>query len=966
MKTSTNKIKVIVISFLLLTTIAVPLLTANNVSAHTPPWEIQRYAYATVAPDPVGPNQQVAIVAWTEIPPPTAAGDTGDRWTGYTIDITKPDGTVVHALVNGHSDPVGSSYVLYTPDMTGTYTVDFSFPSQVLQLAGYTGIPGGNSQYVGDTYSAANTSITFTVSASSVQQYFQEAPLPVSYWTRPINENNQGWSPIASAWLGSGGTEGYFGANYLKYNPYGWAPSTAHVSMTYPISWGGIVGGDNAVNSQMSFYSGTQYQLKFSYPIIMYGNVYFSLPVNNANSGNGVTCVSLRTGETLWTNTELSSVAFGQLYDFESPNQHGTTGIYLWATGTVTGTGIINPGDDAVNATTGNYPVGTDLGAIPPKMVGSGFFATNPYANTPVNTRGWIAIDPQTGQALFNETDVPSGTQAYGPQGEWLIYNIGGPSDGSMTYLWQWNNTKLPGNDANGGITQWIPGINNYNMSTAYDWNVTLSEALYPQSSPIGGSGFGVTSVYNSTTGLYTTPPQVLRVFPGDLIFGQSSGLQQTPGTSAGIVGTPDPFTLWAINLNVSRGQIGQVMWVKTYPAPVGNITVNIGPADGDTNVFTLYYKETMQWVGYDLLTGNQLWGPTEPEGAWNYYTGTTALTSPVGLGYGHLYVAGYGGTLYAYDLKTGNLGFTYGNNPNDPNNSTFTAETVYGRYPTQVAAIANNKVYLVEEEHSLNAPAYHGAMTRCVDAFSGKLLWQIYGISSWQSSAVADGYYTWLNYNDMQVYAMGPGPSATTVVGPTTAVSLGTGIEITGTVTDQTPQPQLKGTPAVSDADQAQQMEYLIQHTIAAPTNITGVPVTLYATDSAGVTTQIAQVMSTGTGGIFHYLWTPSAAGEYVITASFEGSQSYGPSSAQTAVGVVETSAAPVVTSSPTPSPQQSSTPSTTATATATATPTPAVSPTTANSPSSVPSSEIYAVVAAVVIIAIVAAAAIALRLRK
>ena len=36
---------------------------------------------------------------------------------------------------------------------------------------------------------------------------------------------------------------------------------------------------------------------------------------------------------------------------------------------------------------------------------------------------------------------------------------------------------------------------------------------------------------------------------------------------------------------------------------------------------------------------------------------------------------------------------------------------------------------------------------------------------------AVADGYYTWLNLNDMQIYSMGPGPSATSV----TASSVGT-----------------------------------------------------------------------------------------------------------------------------------------------------------------------------------------------
>ena len=80
-------------------------------------------------------------------------------------------------------------------------------------------------------------------------------------------------------------------------------------------------------------------------------------------------------------------------------------------------------------------------------------------------------------------------------------------------------------------------------------------------------------------------------------------------------------------------------------------------------------------------------------------------------------------------------------------------------------------KSILTEEEHSLNAPAYHGAKTRCVNATTGQLLWDIYGMCSWQEQAAADGYYTWFNFNDQQVYVMGPGPSATSV----TASSQGT-----------------------------------------------------------------------------------------------------------------------------------------------------------------------------------------------
>jgi hypothetical protein len=38
-----------------------------------------------------------------------------------------------------------------------------------------------------------------------------------------------------------------------------------------------------------------------------------------------------------------------------------------------------------------------------------------------------------------------------------------------------------------------------------------------------------------------------------------------------------------------------------------------------------------------------------------------------------------------------------------------------------------------------------------------------MYGMSSWQMQAVADGYYTYLNLNDMRIFCVGPGPSATT-----------------------------------------------------------------------------------------------------------------------------------------------------------------------------------------------------------
>jgi len=861
MENQKKKIIAIVITSLFL--ISMVASTSLTVNAHSPPWTIQTYAYVNAAPQSwgIGSSEPILIVFWINSIPPTAAGVSGDRWLNMTIQITTPSGQVL-SYGPFTSDPVGGNYLDYNPTATGNYSVLFTFPTQPATLDGGTGIlnPAAPSPLVNDTYLGSTATTTFTVTNTPVS-YFQEAPLPGAYWTRPINENNQYWYTIAGAWLG----QNEFGATFLKSDPMsGDAPNTAHVINTYPLTWGGIVGGSNAAVPDISFYSGTQYQLKFADPIIMYGTVYFSLPQNNAPTGNGIAAMDLRSGKIIWTNPNIQSVAIGQMYDFESPNQHGVTGDYLWATGmSITGSSITNPGPAATAALTGSYAPGTDLGIVAPVT-----------SNTPVSTTGWVAVDPQTGKLLFNETNVPSGTRAYGPLGEWLIYNIGAAnSSAPFTYLWQWNNTKIPGNDLEGGVTQWIPGTGNWNMSASYDWNVTLSQPLTATTNQFG-----------------TFNPTVVRAYPGDLILGQSSGMLQTPGTGSNSQGTGDPFTLWAINLNATRAPIGQVLWDKAFPAPAGNITVNIGPSDSATNVLTLYYKETMQWVGIDMLTGNQIWGPTATTlPAWNFYTGTTGLTSPIGCGEGHLYVAGYGGVLYAFNLQTGHLDFTYGNNINDPNNSTYTPETAYGDYPTQVAAIADDKVYLVEEEHSENSPTYHGAMTRCVNATTGQLLWEMYGMSSWQEQAVADGYYTWFNLNDQQVYVNGPGPSATTVTASPSVATQGGSVLISGTVTDQSP--ALKGTAAISDADQGVWMDYMIQHDIAAPTNVTGVPVSIDAIDPNGNFVHIADVTS-DQSGLFSTLWKPSTPGQYTIVATFAGSQSYGASYAETAAGLTQAQA--------------------------------------------------------------------------
>ena len=67
----------------------------------------------------------------------------------------------------------------------------------------------------------------------------------------------------------------------------------------------------------------------------------------------------------------------------------------------------------------------------------------------------------------------------------------------------------------------------------------------------------------------------------------------------------------------------------------------------------------------------------------------------------------------------------------------------------------------------------------------------------------------------------------------------------------------------------------------------MTGVPVTLTAIGSDGSVTEIGKVTTNAYYGTFSKAWTPPKEDTYTITASFEGDDSYGSSSAGTAVAI-------------------------------------------------------------------------------
>ncbi|MCW4015909.1 MAG: hypothetical protein NWF06_06020 [Candidatus Bathyarchaeota archaeon] len=478
----------------------------------------------------------------------------------------------------------------------------------------------------------------------------------------------------------------------------------------------------------------------------------------------------------------------------------------------------------------------------------------------------WIGYDAWTGNNIYNLTNVPSGYEVYTDNGEIVRYVI----DGENNWLALWNNTceqqGLHGATGTGSSAyQWRPVGKEVDMSNAYSWNVTIPDLP------------GLAS------------PSIIDVIPGDLILGMSTSSSFRDFLAA------DYTTVWALS-DRDDGTRGQLLWIQDYPAPEGDVSRVIPTAsqiDTVNRVFVMNDKETFAWWGYSIDTGDLVWGPVvATETAFSYYGGGYGAGQVGTMAYGNLYIQNYGGEIACINCANGNIEWVY-----DDTNSG--VETPWGNYPTFIAAIADGKVYVFNNEHSPNYPLYKGEAMRCVDAYTGDEIWKL---TSWvgqsggggvSTSALADGFLVYYNYYDNQVYCIGKGPSQTTVSAPNVGVSLGSSVLISGTVidtasgTEQTEQAGRfpNGVPAVSDESMSAWMEYVYMQK-PCPTNVNGVEVTLDAIDPNGNYISIGTVRSDASG-LYSCQWTPEIEGKYTIIATFAGSNSYWGSYAETAIAV-------------------------------------------------------------------------------
>ena len=464
------------------------------------------------------------------------------------------------------------------------------------------------------------------------------------------------------------------------------------------------------------------------------------------------------------------------------------------------------------------------------------------------------AYDPMTGRVLdLNITNVPRGIAAAGPQGEVLRYVYSSTSQS----LAQWNSSKVFVVQTSGTIDASTPAC--------YDWNKTLA-----------------------LSGTWTLNRHII---PGNLLLMEQGNF--------GGPRNPQPgMNITAVSIKPETA--GQILWTKYYPTAPGNETRKIMAIDEDSGIFVTQDKESLRLTGFSSIDGSQVWTAEPDDAKWDTMR-STSLSA-----YGNLYVSGFDGILHCYDMKDGTLLWTYGNG--GVGNTTYAGlETAWGHYPLFVDVIADGKIYLGTTEHSPDSPFYKGTQFRCINATTGEEIWTMMGWGTGmyvgQSDIVADGFFTYLNCYDMQIYSVGRGPSAMTATAPDVAVALGSSITIKGTITDisaGTKQDEQaarfpNGVPAVSDASQSAWMEYVYMQK-PRPMDTVGVPIVLSVVDANGNYRDIGTTTSDA-NGFFSLNWMPDIEGAYTVYASFAGSESYWPSHAVTAFSVDSAAATPAPT---------------------------------------------------------------------
>jgi hypothetical protein len=745
-----------------------------------------------------------------------ATGDASYGWTGIKVIVTRPDGTN-ETLGPFTTDSTGGTATIYTPTSVGTYKVTCQFPQQVNPVT-FFNLEGNNMIFAGTTMKASTKTIDLIVQQNPLQ-FYPDQLLPTEYWSRPIDAQLRSWYSIGGNWLSRPENA------IALYNDN--APETAHVLWARDLLFGGLTGGLLGEGQVPAAHeSGDAYEGKFSNSVILDGVLYYNrMPIGMGPTGpqKGIYAVDLHTGKEWWfkNNTQVS---FGQTLYFNSFNTDGVFN-YIWDTSGPT----------------------------------------------------WNAYDPYTAEWVYSMTNVPSGTQVFGPSGEILIY----VADYEAHRMLLWNSTacgqQSSGSWGEGSLGSWGNNVHSKTWDASnprsYSWNVSIPASLTASSS-------------------FFVP--ILKVYPDRVI---SMVFNQTQ------------VRVWA--LSTAPTTRGTLIFDQTWQAPSewleGSNTLNyVGASDNwQGGVIAIWDKELTTHYGFSTETGKYLWQTDSEHWLDAYGWGNAEHTWY--FAYEHLYSVGVGGIVYAYNMNTGKTDWTY--NMTDAYKEPVTGQNWWGWIPI----IADGKIYVGTLEHSAENPIPRGGPFVCLNATDGSEIWRVNGMyrqTRWGGNAImGDSIIATMDTYDQRIYAVGKGPSETTVTASPKVSVFGSSVQIEGMVTDVSPGTSSNdlvlrfpnGVPAVSDSIQSEWMLYVYKQ-FSRPSQATGVPVTLSVVDSNGNYREIGKTASSA-DGFFSFNWKPDINGQYTLYASFEGSAAYYPSHAVTSFAVDP--AHP--TSAPTDAPVQS-----------------------------------------------------------
>ena len=369
--------------------------------------------------------------------------------------------------------------------------------------------------------------------------------------------------------------------------------------------------------------------------------------------------------------------------------------------------------------------------------------------------------------------------------------------------------------------------------------------------------------------------------------------------TQASIAGSSFFQNGWIIQAGYDL-KTGQKLWGPLNRTEVVNSRVIYGSTTAGNGIWVEFDAAALQATGYNLRTGEKVWGPKALPNVNPY----SSLGQNNVVADGIIYDWTYGGDVYAIELATGNFLWEYHSPPGG-------YESPYGIEPLwtfTVGTVADGKLFL-PEGHMYSPPLFHNAQQLAINITDGSVVWSIDAFDVTSAPAISDGIMTTLNAYDNQIYTWGKGPTKMTVTAPGVGVTTATPITISGTIMDISAGSQQKaqaanfpnGLPAVSDVSQTAWMEYVYMQQ-PYPADVTGVPVSIEVLDSNGNYRQIGTAISDASG-TYAFTWTPDITGDFTITANFAGSEAYYPSSANAHFNAANPAptAAPAATTAPT-----------------------------------------------------------------